>query len=153
MSEIQSLLKLKDGLKVRVDEIPNRMTTRLTWSSCGMHYSREVDDMELYNLQMDAYQVQNNPMYYYHSASTTGLNMYTGQSVPVSRQEDLMCVGNGWGNLQSAPMMQQYFNHVSKKVMKFFRINEEVELEEGGTYVEPLDQLRLKVKRWLKGEI
>lgn len=36
------------------------------------------------------------------------------------------------------------------KHIRFFRINNEIEIPEGGTFEEPLDELRLKVARWLR---
>jgi hypothetical protein len=37
----------------------------------------------------------------------------------------------------------------AKKLLKFFRVNQVVELEEGGKFDDPVDELRLKVARWL----
>ena len=61
----------------------------------------------------------------------------------------------GWAYMNPIPaswgtqIIQQ-----TKKMIKFFRVNEEVKIEEGGLLADPLDALRLKVARWLnKGEV
>lgn len=83
---------------------------------------------------------------YHSSISNLPLSLYPGQAVAgnSSHSPFLQCVGNGW-QTATAPVRQ-----VLRNAVKFFRINEEVEMEEGAEWGEPLDELRLKVKRWLK---
>ncbi len=38
-----------------------------------------------------------------------------------------------------------------RKMIEFFRVNEKAHMDEGGEYPEPLDELRLKIARWLNG--
>lgn len=44
----------------------------------------------------------------------------------------------------------QGFPSMATRMLKFFRVNEAVEIEEGAIK-DPLDELRLKVMRWLDG--
>lgn len=188
MSGTQSLSRLRENVKVRVDHDPMRRAFKLSVRVNDLVLNQEVDEMSLIGSsspgdyidamtehmmrkaqmmseKMEQRMLQNNPMYYAQSpyGMTAPGNMYPGQSFPVQRQEDLMCVGNGWGQLQSLPATSAW-DHAwqsgmsaargfVKKHFQFFRINEDVQHEEGASFIEPLDELRLKVSRWLKGKL
>lgn len=45
----------------------------------------------------------------------------------------------------------RFITRMKRRVTTFFRINKECEHDELELYYEPLDELRIKVARWLKG--
>lgn len=58
-----------------------------------------------------------------------------------------------WGNdnsLQLQPQMSSVVNKMQNKLIEFFRINYSFFGKEGNSLEEPLDELRIKVAKWLK---
>ena len=50
---------------------------------------------------------------------------------------------------QLLPQAYQLLPTPQHRMIKFFRVNEKVEVPEGATINEPLDELRIKVAKWL----
>jgi hypothetical protein len=110
--------------------------------------------------QMDQQAQAANPMYMYQpgasipyayqqlgSAITTG---WSDTTSTITTTGDVHCGGtvyaNGFGNT-----LGQMWQGAYKKMIKFFRVNEVVEVEELSVMQDPLDELRIKVMRWLDG--
>jgi len=84
-----------------------------------------------------------NPAYYnlVDSLTTTGDTLGWSNTTTA----DVHIQGNVYANA-----FQTWGQQACRKIIKFFRVNELVEVPEG-VVVEPLDELRIKVMRWLDG--
>lgn len=87
--------------------------------------------------QLDAYQALSG--WQVGSATTTLGGIWQDTATQQQSYQYYMQVPSAWASMASA---------IQK--IKFWRINKVVEMEEGGRFEDPLDELRLKVARWLQ---
>ena len=76
------------------------------------------------------------------TANTLGWDMATS----LTTTGDVHC-----GGIVYANGFQDWAQKAYQKMVTFFRVNQPVTIPEGGTIEEPLDELRIKVMRWLDG--
>lgn len=76
------------------------------------------------------------------STTTATLRAWQDQAVAQQQAYQYQCYVQvpSWANTMSSAVRK----------IKFWRINKVVEMDEGASFQDPLDELRLKVARWLK---
>lgn len=97
-------------------------------SAIGNGIEGTVNSQQGYWGTQQAQMQQGIQQYQYQSATTNAVPNY----------------GSGW--------TVNPFIGIQKLVHKFFRINKEIQFTEGALFEEPLDELRLKVAKWLNKE-
>ncbi len=101
----------------------------------GWYQLAQLKAQEQYQQQQQAYnnlqQQLASPMYIYQSGLTAPYTTAT--------QATLSTTFSNWAQ-----------DVYAKAKIKFWRVNQIVEMDEGGEMIDPLDNLRLKVARWLR---
>ena len=105
--------------------------------------------------QLDAYRYMTQAL-----ASNSGWQV--GSAIPCNDPSTTTAILGAWQD-QTAAQQQayqyQYYVQVPNWVntmasavrkIKFWRVNQVVEMDEGSSYQDPIDELRLKIARWLK---
>lgn len=102
--------------------------------------------MQAQQQQMNQYA---NNMYY--GGNNVIENAWTTATATTGYDTTITATGDVHVNgLVYADGFQNWAQKAQGKIMRFFRVNEEVTMSEGGELTDPLDALRLKVQRWLK---
>ena len=83
------------------------------------------------------------------STTTTNAGDYNLYVDGSSMTTGTVNIGNETLDEDMIRKLKTAYGTTKEKVIKFFRINKVVEMKEGEEYADPLDELRLKVARWL----
>lgn len=102
--------------------------------------------------QLDAYR--------YLTDMSSGSGWQVGTAMPCNNLSTTTATLDAWQDQMAAQQQAyQYYVQVPNwantmasaiQKIKFWRINKVVEMNEGSSYEDPLDELRLKVARWLQ---
>jgi hypothetical protein len=91
------------------------------------------------------------PSQFQHQQYGLGVGLGAGMSDLAERQFQQQ-IARESGMSQHTDMASAFNNPFSKarnRIIKFFRINEEIEVDEGSEPSDPVDQLRMQVAQWL----
>lgn len=104
---------------------------------------------EVYNQQQQAAMYQPGSSIPYSQRFLTGI---TGTTTAANSGWDMATsLTTTGGAYIGGTVLQDWAQKAYQKMITFFRVNQPVTMPEGGTIEEPLDELRIKVMRWLDG--
>ena len=111
--------------------------------------------LSMTSTQLDAYR-------YLTESMTSGSGWQVGSAIPCNGLSTTTATLSAWqdqATAQQQAYQYQYYVQVPNwangmanvvRKIKFWRVNKIVEMDEGASFQDPLDELRLKVARWLK---
>lgn len=158
--EIDRLLKHLEAQRISVREFIDPATNRARLvgrdQKTGFEYCHEIHfDEAMHNREIVIHilrRIEDELLSKRHermgvawTTSEAEVTMPTTAGMVKLQQE--MAGRNPW---QKMSFDYQLDNRSPRTFNKFFRLGSEVELEEGATFAEPLDALRLSIARWLK---
>jgi len=92
--------------------------------------------------------------------SSSSYGWQPGMAIPTNDLNITTATLGAWQDLATAQQQQAYQYYVQVpswsntvanviRKIKFWRVNKVIEMDEGAKFEDPLDELRLKVARWL----
>lgn len=93
-------------------------------------------------------------------APSSNYGWQPGMAIPTNDLSITSATIGAWQDLATTQQTYQYYMQIppawsnamasAARKIRFWRINKVVEMSEGASYEDPLDELRLKIARWLK---